>query len=239
MRLFIAINFSDKTKSSILAIRDELQRSAASGRFSSADIIHLTLVFLGELDLPQSGAVKKVMGSISAAPFNIELYKTGFFKRTGGDTWWVGARESEPLMRLQRELDEKLRAAGFAIESRRYSPHITIGREVVVRAGSHNGSCGGGYGGDAAGSHSGSHSGDAAGGHSGGYSNRDNNATGGDAGYSGGHSDGFTATQVYRPAPFTPFGDTVTSIDLMKSERIGGKLVYTRIYQVKFNNGQT
>ena len=33
-----------------------------------------------------------------------------------------------------------------------------------------------------------------------------------------------------RPWPIEPFGETVGSIDLMKSERVGGKLTYTAIY---------
>ncbi len=32
------------------------------------------------------------------------------------------------------------------------------------------------------------------------------------------------------PWQIEPFGETVTGIDLMKSERIGGKLTYTAIY---------
>ena len=35
------------------------------------------------------------------------------------------------------------------------------------------------------------------------------------------------------PWQFEPFGETVSSIELMKSERIGGKLTYTAIYERK------
>jgi 2'-5' RNA ligase len=37
------------------------------------------------------------------------------------------------------------------------------------------------------------------------------------------------------PWEIEPFGETVSSIDLMKSERIGGKLIYTEIYSRKAN----
>jgi 2'-5' RNA ligase len=67
-------------------------------------------------------------------------------------------------------LTGKLIAAGFALEKRRYSPHVTLGREVKTGA---------------------------------------------------------------MPESIEPFGETVTSIDLMKSERISGKLTYTAIYTKK------
>ena len=70
-------------------------------------------------------------------------------------------------MALQRELTEQLLTMGFALERRRYNPHITLGREVVT---------------DAA------------------------------------------------PWKMEPFGEVVSRIDLMKSERLQGKLTYTAIY---------
>ena len=34
----------------------------------------------------------------------------------------------------------------------------------------------------------------------------------------------------YTPQSIIPFGESVSSIDLMKSERVGGKLTYTKIH---------
>ena len=170
MRLFIAINFNDATRSALLALRDELRSRSECGRFNLQENLHLTLAFLGDQrDAGPNSPLCGVLDSVSFEPFDIQVERVGRFKCDGGDIWWAGLRECKPLLDLQRELTDKLIAAGFALDKREYKPHITLGREVVT---------------DAA------------------------------------------------PWQIEPFGETVTSIELMKSERIGGKLTYTAIYTI-------
>ena len=47
MRLFIAINFDEETKQSIIAVQRRL-REWGRGNFSHPENLHLTLAFLGE-----------------------------------------------------------------------------------------------------------------------------------------------------------------------------------------------
>ena len=132
MRLFIAINFNDATASSLIALRDALQSRAAYGRFSALENLHLTLVFLGESDMKQTAAAKTAMDAIKFEPFTITIDRIGRFRRSGGDVWWAGVRENKALSNLHGDLTDKLIAVGFELEKRRYSPHITLGREIVT-----------------------------------------------------------------------------------------------------------
>ncbi len=168
MRLFVAVNFNTKTVSRLLTLRDELRSRSQRGNFSAPENLHLTLAFLGECNPDQTAAVKAAMDTICFKPFPVSIEDVGRFKREGGDVWWVGVKENEPLLDLQRRLTEKLIAAGFALEKRKYTPHITLGRQVM--------------------------------------------------------------TEV-SPWRTEPFGETVDKIELMKSERIGGKLRYTAVYE--------
>jgi 2'-5' RNA ligase len=168
MRLFIAINFNDATKARLTALRDELRAKSGKGRFSSSDNIHLTLVFLGECDAGQAAAAKAAMDAVSFAPFDVAIDRVGRFRRDGGDIWWAGVRENKLLSNLHGDLTDKLTAAGFYIEKRGFSPHVTLGREVKTKE---------------------------------------------------------------MPREIEPFGETVSSIELMKSERIGGKLTYTAVHK--------
>jgi len=167
MRLFIAINFTTDTRNGLLALRDELRDQSEHGRYSYPENIHLTLAFLGECDNKQTTAAKAAMDAIVFDPFDIVIERIGRFKRDGGDIWWAGVRESNVLMDLQKKLVSVLCSNGFALEKRKFSPHITLGREVRTKA---------------------------------------------------------------VPQTIEPFGETVSQIDLMKSERINGKLTYTPIY---------
>ena len=167
MRLFIAVNFNDDTKNKLLALRDELCSNSTKGNFTLPENIHLTLAFLGECDAKQIESIKSVMDMTSFKPFDLNIECIGRFKRGGDDIWWAGVRENKELLDLQRNLTTELCNKGFQLDNRKYSPHITLGREIVTEA---------------------------------------------------------------SPRQIEPFGETVSKIDLMKSERIHGKLTYTAIY---------
>jgi len=135
MRLFIAINFQNEVLSRLLALRDDLCSQSLRGRFTAPKNLHLTLVFLGECDTQQANAAKTAMDAIRFEPFFVEIVGIGHFKRNGrngGDTWWAGVQECKPLLDLQRDLTRRLTAAGFALPSKKYSPHITLGREITT-----------------------------------------------------------------------------------------------------------
>jgi len=133
MRLFIAVNFPDEVKSTIVEINNSLKDAALYGNFSSIDNLHLTLVFLGECDVLQTEAIKEAMDNTTFPEFSLALDKAGYFKRDGGNIYWIGLKESNSLSRLQADLSENLKQKGFIIENRKFVPHITIGREVKMR----------------------------------------------------------------------------------------------------------
>ena len=169
MRLFIAINFSDPTKNSLLALRDELRSRSESGSFTLPENMHITLAFLGECNTAEIAAVKAAMDSISFEPFEICIERIGRFGGAQGEAlWWAGACVSDTLAVLHHDLTDSLITSGFSIDRRKFSPHITLGRRVVTDA---------------------------------------------------------------VPRKIKPFGETVRRIDLMKSERINGRLTYTPIYK--------
>lgn len=166
MRLFIAINFNADTRSRLLSLRNELRSNSPHGRFVSSENLHLTLAFLGECDAEQTTAAKTALNMLTFELFPISINRVGSFKRNCGDIWWVGVQSSPELIKLQGELTKRLRETGFTLEKRKFSPHITLGREVETN-------------------------------------------------------------YVFGKIP--PFGEMVTSVELMKSERVEGKLTYTEI----------
>ena len=65
-------------------------------------------------------------------PFYIETNNIGLFKRRWGDICWIGFKESAPLQELYNKLFHKLRQNGFSLDNRPYTPHVTLGRKVVL-----------------------------------------------------------------------------------------------------------
>ena len=62
----------------------------------------------------------------------MELSSLGRFQRSGGDIWWMGVAENDALSALQQQVAAALTKAGFSLEKRKFRPHLTLGREVVL-----------------------------------------------------------------------------------------------------------
>ena len=133
MRLFIAINFDEPTRRNICAVQERL-RAAGSGNFTHPENLHLTLAFLGETAPGRVAAVRRAMEQSAPPPLRLLFDRVGRFQRDGGDIWWIGLADNPPLLRLQGALCQNLAAQGFTLEDRRFSPHITLAREVRLTA---------------------------------------------------------------------------------------------------------
>lgn len=129
MRLFLAVNFDNAAKHRILAVQQRL-REAAQGSFSRPENLHLTLAFLGEVPAQRAAAARRAMEQTGAVPLHLTFDRIGFFRRDGGDIWWIGLAENPALLRLRQELCGNLIKEGFRLEERRFSPHITLARQV-------------------------------------------------------------------------------------------------------------
>jgi 2'-5' RNA ligase len=136
MRLFIAINFSEEVKDALCEAIADLRGAAVRGRYTSRDNLHLTLAFIGESDRVDDifEVMEDACGEALSGPVSIAFSGAGAFRRKGGDVHWIGVENTPELRMLAAQLTSGLRREGFDIEKRRFTPHITIGREVVLRA---------------------------------------------------------------------------------------------------------
>lgn len=132
MRLFIAINFDDTELDAFEAARERLRDQAGAANYSRRENLHLTLAFLGEQPPARMGEISGAMlkATKNTPGFELRFDRAGRFRREGGDIWWLGAAESPELTKLQAGLAAELRARGFKLEDRRYTPHLTLAREV-------------------------------------------------------------------------------------------------------------
>lgn len=137
MRLFIAVNFPGEVKDILLTAQEKLKAHAVSGSYTRPANLHLTLTFLGEIPESRVRSVTRAMAKVESAPFTLRINGAGKFRRgENGDIWWIGFDDCPELLELHRRLtDELARGEGFDIERRKYSPHLTIAREVRTESG--------------------------------------------------------------------------------------------------------
>ncbi|MEY4984722.1 MAG: hypothetical protein RIR62_2988 [Pseudomonadota bacterium] len=92
------------------------------------DAFHLTLVFLGEQPEHILEAAHDRFEGVRMAPFDLSLSGLGLFGGAKPRAAWAGVAPSKPLMRLQAKLEQAARQAGIAVEARKFTPHVTLGR---------------------------------------------------------------------------------------------------------------
>lgn len=139
MRAFIGIDFAPEVKKEIFNLQQRLRKYALRGRWKHSDNFHLTLKFLDEISLTQQAQINEAMQKVCLGqkPFKLAVTSLGVFNgKEAIRVLWLGLTgDLFELKGLQRQIDQALGPLGFAPEKRQYSPHITIGQDVVFACG--------------------------------------------------------------------------------------------------------
>lgn len=133
MRLFIALNLDPSVREAVLSAQSELKGRSGSGNFSSPENLHLTLAFLGEVDSLRKKDLLDLLESLPVLPLSLVLTGMGVFPRGGEGLYWIGMEPSPALLALAERIRSALAQSGFSFDRKPFSPHLTLGREVVLR----------------------------------------------------------------------------------------------------------
>jgi 2'-5' RNA ligase len=124
IRLFTAIELPES-----LRIRLSLLQGGVPGaRWSSADNLHLTLRFIGEVDEAVANDIDDALSSLRAPQFELTLKGAGEFGGRDPHALWIGVAPNDALMRLAAKIESALQRIGLAAETRKYTPHVTLAR---------------------------------------------------------------------------------------------------------------
>ena len=124
IRAFIAIPIPETTRSQ-LAVTQFLLPIA---RPLPVENFHLTLVFLGEQTEDRLEELHIALEQITAPPVVLQIEGLGVF---GGDKPRIvhaTIRPDPPLTRLQARIARAADMCGIARDTRRFTPHVTLGR---------------------------------------------------------------------------------------------------------------
>jgi len=128
-RLFFAL-WPDAAVSGTLDQVGHQLRSACGGRQMRRNNIHLTLVFLGNVETSRIDALRAVGDAVVAPSFAMTLKQLGWW-RHNRVAWAAPDAAPEQLQVLVHQLQNGLRAAGFAFDDRPvYAPHVTLLRNA-------------------------------------------------------------------------------------------------------------
>lgn len=91
--------------------------------------MHLTIRYIGQVDGGQFEDIRLALEHVTFEPFELTLEGIGFFPlRRRPEKIWAGVQKSDDLAHLRTRVDAALRPCGVTLDTRKYLPHVTIGR---------------------------------------------------------------------------------------------------------------
>ena len=137
MRLFIAVDIEQILRRRIAAELPGLRTIAGGAKWVRLELIHVTLVFLGEVDGATVALVEERARAVAERhpPFVLRARGGGTFGEPRGPrVLWIGFEgDLAPLAEVQRDLTRELEPLGFTPEARAFSPHLTLARARTQR----------------------------------------------------------------------------------------------------------
>ena len=132
-RTFIGVDIGDAIRASAATLQKELAKTGAEVKWVTPESMHVTLLFLGEVDDRELHAVCKAVREAAAGepPFPLRVSGLGAFPTPRRPKiLWAGITDgAEQLQRLNLALEERMLELGcYRKEERGYTPHLTLGR---------------------------------------------------------------------------------------------------------------
>jgi 2'-5' RNA ligase len=133
VRTFIAVDVGKSIRDRLVNLQETLARAGTEVKWVEPENLHVTLLFLGEVDDRHLPAVCRVVADCAdqQAPFLLSVETAGCFPTPRRPrVLWAGVGEGrQPLCTLHDALEAPLLDLGYyRREDRQYTPHITLGR---------------------------------------------------------------------------------------------------------------
>lgn len=133
VRTFLAIDVGAEIRAQLVALQEELATFAADVKWVEPDNMHLTLLFLGEVDQRETIDIcRTAQKAIQKMPaFVMSVEGAGCFPNPRRPrTLWVGVgKGSDEVCAVHDAIEAPLLELGsYRRETRAYAPHVTLGR---------------------------------------------------------------------------------------------------------------
>src|SRR5579859_2772237 len=134
IRTFIAVALPEDLRIRLGAVQTEFGVQNTGLKWVPADLLHITVRFLGPVPETRIEAVFEAARHASAdyRAFELHLEGLGAFPNSRRPrVLWAGLRQDDGLTRLNglfHRLEHELKECCFTPEGRRFSPHITLAR---------------------------------------------------------------------------------------------------------------
>src|SRR5438874_10756067 len=133
LRTFIGLDLGKTVRDKAVALQESLARAGSEVKWVEPENLHVTLLFLGEVDDRDLHAVCRAVVDRCREhePFRMSVENVGCFPNLRRPrTIWIGVGEgAQEVVALHDALEETLLELGcYRREARQFTPHVTLGR---------------------------------------------------------------------------------------------------------------
>jgi 2'-5' RNA ligase len=133
IRTFIAVDVGQDIRDRAVLLQETLARSSNDVKWVEPENLHITLLFLGEVDDREVPAVCRAVSTQleDRSSFSLLVEGVGCFPNARRPRiLWIGVGEgTEELCAIHDALERPLLELGcYRREERKYTPHLTLGR---------------------------------------------------------------------------------------------------------------
>jgi 2'-5' RNA ligase len=105
-----------------------LSNGLSGARWIEAADLHITLSFIGDVDIHQAHEVSEALKGLEHPVFSIAFNGLDVFGGKKPRTLYARVANSDRLVVLQKKHEHLMRQLGLDIEGRKYVPHATLAR---------------------------------------------------------------------------------------------------------------
>lgn len=125
LRLFVAIPLPDSIRSDLSG----LCSGVPDAKWVSAENMHLTLRFIGEVGRGDADDIHQALSRIRLPAFELVVAGVGCFEsRNKVHTLWASVEKQELLSRLRDKVEAAAVRLGLEPERRKFKAHVTLAR---------------------------------------------------------------------------------------------------------------
>lgn len=134
MRIFIGIPLPKDFVTYVNKKQEDLKPFISKGKLTHQDNLHLTLLFIGEMDQSHIEHLNRHLTHdlTREKSFSISTSSLGSFNKKSEHILWIGIEEGiDELTMLAKKVKQSTSRADIAFKSSDFTPHITIARNVI------------------------------------------------------------------------------------------------------------
>lgn len=124
-RVFFGLEIPAEIKDRLLQVRAEVTGAS----WQSVEQMHLTLLFLGNIEEALLLAAREAARDISLAAFELNIVGLGCFGQPRAPKHlWAGVESEAPVIGLHSAIKNQVERLGIQTERRTFRPHLTLAR---------------------------------------------------------------------------------------------------------------